>query len=85
MTKVRLSTRLTEASVQAASKSSAKIAGARILLSRESDDQSRYVYLGGVVCARAGTVETTGVDVNQTASLDLPPGKEAFVKIVSNP
>jgi hypothetical protein len=31
------------------------------------------------------TVETTGVDVNQTASFDLPPGKEAYVKIVSNP
>ena len=31
------------------------------------------------------TVETTGVDVNQTASLDLPPGREAYVKIVSNP
>ena len=31
------------------------------------------------------TVETTGVDFNQTASLDLPPGKEAYVKIVSNP
>jgi hypothetical protein len=25
------------------------------------------------------------VDFNQTASLDLPPGKEAYVKIVSNP
>jgi len=31
------------------------------------------------------TVESFGVDVNQTASFDLAPGREAYVKIVSNP
>jgi hypothetical protein len=31
------------------------------------------------------TVETTGRDVNQVASLDVAPGQEAYVKIVSNP
>ncbi len=31
------------------------------------------------------TVETNGVDFNQTTSLDLAPGQEAYVKIVSNP
>jgi hypothetical protein len=31
------------------------------------------------------TVETVGVDVNQTADFDLPAGGEAYVKIVSNP
>jgi hypothetical protein len=31
------------------------------------------------------TVETTGVDVNQVAHLDLAPGQTAYVKVVSNP
>jgi len=31
------------------------------------------------------TVETTGVDFNQVAHLDLAPRQESFVKIVSNP
>lgn len=31
------------------------------------------------------TVETTGVDFNQVARLDLAAGQESFVKIVSNP
>ena len=31
------------------------------------------------------TVETTGVDVNQTSDLELGSGREAFIKIVSNP
>jgi hypothetical protein len=31
------------------------------------------------------TVETFGVDVNQTADFDLPAGRAAYVKIVSNP
>lgn len=31
------------------------------------------------------TVETFGVDVNQTADVDLAPGQEAYVKIVSLP
>jgi hypothetical protein len=31
------------------------------------------------------TVESFGVDTNQTASLDLLPGQQAYVKIVSNP
>jgi hypothetical protein len=30
-------------------------------------------------------VQTVGVDVNQTANFDLAPGREAYVKIVSNP
>jgi hypothetical protein len=31
------------------------------------------------------TVQTVGVDVNQTANFDLAPGQEAYVKIVSLP
>jgi hypothetical protein len=31
------------------------------------------------------TVQSVGVDVNQTADFDLAPSREAFVKIVSNP
>jgi len=31
------------------------------------------------------TVETNGVDFSQTANLDVGPGQEAYVKIVSNP
>jgi len=31
------------------------------------------------------TVETTGVDVNQTSDVELGPGREAYIKIVSNP
>jgi hypothetical protein len=31
------------------------------------------------------TVETTGIDANQTADLDLVPRQEAYIKIVSNP
>ena len=31
------------------------------------------------------TVQTVGVDTNQSASFDLPPGQEAYVKIVSLP
>ncbi len=31
------------------------------------------------------TVETNGVDFSQTADLNLVPGQEAYVKIVSNP
>jgi hypothetical protein len=33
----------------------------------------------------AVTVESTGTDFSQVASLDMSPGQEAFVKIVSNP
>jgi hypothetical protein len=31
------------------------------------------------------SVETTGVDFNQTSDLDLAAGQEAYIKIVSNP
>jgi hypothetical protein len=31
------------------------------------------------------TVQTVGIDVNQTANFELAPGREAYVKIVSNP
>ena len=50
-----------------------------------------YAQLGGAFYrdVRPGhyvvTVETTGVDFNQVAHLDLAPGRESFVKIVSNP
>lgn len=33
----------------------------------------------------AVSVESTGRDLNQVASLDVSPGQEAFVRIVSNP
>jgi hypothetical protein len=31
------------------------------------------------------TVETTGVDVNQTSDVDLRADQEAYIKVVSNP
>jgi hypothetical protein len=31
------------------------------------------------------TVQTVGIDTNQTANFDLPAGQEAYVKIVSLP